>query len=31
LPSELHVDFRAVEAIERTPAGKIRPVVSLLN
>jgi phenylacetate-CoA ligase len=31
LPSELHVDFRAVDAVQRTASGKIKPVVSLLN
>jgi len=30
LPSELHVDFRAVEAVQRTSSGKIRPVMSML-
>lgn len=31
LPSELRVDFQAVDAVKRTASGKIRPVVSLLN
>jgi phenylacetate-CoA ligase len=31
LPSELYVDFRAVEAVQRTSSGKLRPVVSLLS
>jgi phenylacetate-CoA ligase len=31
LPSELRVDFKAVEAVKRTSSGKIKPVVSLLK
>jgi len=31
LPAELHVDFRKVEAVERTQSGKIRPVLSQIG
>jgi phenylacetate-CoA ligase len=31
LPSELRVDFKSVDAVERTISGKIKPVVSLLK
>jgi len=28
LPNDLIVDFKEVESVERTPMGKIRPIVS---
>jgi len=31
LPTELRVEFRQVDAVERTPSGKIRPVVSKIG
>jgi phenylacetate-CoA ligase len=31
LPSELRVEFRQVEAVERTASGKVRPVVSKIK
>ena len=31
LPSEIRVDFQAVEAVARTSSGKIKPIISLLE
>jgi hypothetical protein len=31
LPRDLKVDFKQVEAVKRTPMGKIRPIVSQIT